>query len=141
MNVGEIMSREVEYIAPEASAQEAAELMGEIDVGSLPVGTADRLHGVVTDRDILYRVVSKGLDPATTKLRDIASRPVVMCRPTDSLHTVMDTMAANHVRRMPVQHPESGEVVGWITLADISRALLVGSSSLQQALRGMTEVD
>ena len=141
MNVGEIMSREVEYIAPEASAQEAAELMGEIDVGSLPIGTAERLHGIITDRDILYRVVSKGLDPATTRLREIASRPVVTCRATDSLHTVMDAMAANQVRRMPVQRPESDEVVGWITLADISRALLVGSSGLQQALREMTEVD
>ena len=47
----------------DASAQDAAELMGEIDVGALPVGSAERLLGVVTDRDILYRVVAKGLDP------------------------------------------------------------------------------
>lgn len=140
MIVSEIMSREVEFIPPEASAQDAAELMGEIDVGALPVGTADRLHGVVTDRDILYRVVSKGLDPVSTRLRDIASRPVVTCRPDDSLHTAMDAMAANHVRRMPVQNADTNLIVGWITLADISRALLVGSTGLQQALREMTEV-
>ena len=140
MIVSEIMSREVEFIPPEASAQDAAELMGEIDVGALPVGTADRLHGVVTDRDILYRVVSKGLDPVSTRLRDIASRPVVTCRPDDSLHTAMDAMAANHVRRMPVQNADTSLIVGWITLADISRALLVGSTGLQQALREITEV-
>ena len=140
MIVSEIMSREVEFIAPEASAQEAAELMGEIDVGALPVGTADRLQGVVTDRDILYRVVSKGLDPVSTRLRDIASRPVITCRPDDTLHSAMDAMASNHVRRMPVQNADSGLVVGWITLADISRAILVGSTGLQNALREMTEV-
>ena len=139
MNVGEIMSREVEYIGQEASAQDAAELMGEIDVGALPIGTADRLHGIVTDRDILYRVVAKGLDPASTRLRDIASRPVITCRPSDTLHSAMDAMAANHVRRMPVQDPETTLIVGWITLADISRTLLVGSTGLQQALREMTE--
>ena len=140
MIVSEIMSREVEFIPPEASAQDAAELMGEIDVGALPVGTADRLHGVITDRDILYRVVSKGLDPVGTRLRDIASRPVITCRPDDTLHTAMDAMAANHVRRMPVHNADTGLIVGWITLADISRALLVGSTGLQQALREMTEV-
>ena len=48
-------------------------------------------------------------------------------------------MAANHVRRLPVQDPASDSVVGWITLADISRTLLVGHSSLQQALRELSE--
>ncbi len=140
MNVGDVMSREVEFIGQEASAQDAAELMGEIDVGALPVGTADRLHGIVTDRDLLYRVVAKGLDPASTRLRDVASRPVITCRPSDTLHSAMDAMAANHVRRMPVQDPETSMIVGWVTLADISRTLLIGSGDLQQALRAMTEV-
>ena len=139
MIVSEVMSREVEYIDQEASAQDAAELMGEIDVGALPVGSAERLHGIVTDRDILYRVVAKGLDPVSTRLRDIASRPVITCRPSDSLHAAMDAMAANHLRRLPVQDPETSRIVGWITLADISRTLLVGSTGLQQALREMTE--
>lgn len=139
MIVSEVMSREVEFIGPEASAQDAAELMGEIDVGALPVGTADRLQGIVTDRDILYRVVAKGLNPVTTRLRDIVSRPVITCRPSDTLHAAMDAMAANHLRRMPVQNPETSLIVGWITLADISRTLLVGSTGLQVALREMTE--
>ncbi|MGI4794001.1 MAG: CBS domain-containing protein [Janthinobacterium lividum] len=133
------MSREVEFIGQKASAQDAAELMGEIDVGALPVGTADRLHGIVTDRDLLYRVVAKGLDPVSTRLRDIASRPVITCRPSDTLHSAMDAMAANHIRRMPVQNPETSMIVGWVTLADISRTLLIGSGELQQALRAMTE--
>ena len=51
----------------------------------------------------------------------------------------MDAMAANHLRRMPVQNPENSLIVGWITLADISRMLLVGSTGLQLALREMTE--
>ncbi|MDT7951775.1 MAG: CBS domain-containing protein [Acetobacteraceae bacterium] len=139
MNVGDVMSREVEFIEPEASAQEAAELMGEIDVGALPVGGAERLLGIVTDRDILYRVVASGRDPVSTRVRDIASRPVISCRPTDTLNAAMDAMAANHIRRMPVQDAETSAVVGWITLADISRTLLVGSSGLQQALRELTE--
>lgn len=140
MIVSDVMSREVEFVEPEASAQDAAELMGELDVGALPIGSADRLHGIVTDRDILYRVVAKGLDPAATRIREIASRPVISCRPSDTLHSAMDAMAANHIRRLPVQDPDTARIVGWITLADISRTLLVGSSGLQQALRALTEV-
>ncbi len=139
MTVGEVMSRVVEFVPPEGSAQDAAELMGEIDVGALPVGSADRMVGIVTDRDVLYRVVAKGLDPASTRVRDFASRPVITCRPGDTLQSAMDAMAVNHVRRLPVQDGESGHVVGWITLADISRTLLVSNSVLQQALRSLTE--
>ncbi len=139
MTVAELMSRDVEFIDLEATAQDAAELMGEIDVGALPVGTAERLQGIVTDRDILYRVVAKGLDPVHTHLRDILSRPVITCRPGDALNAAMDMMASNHIRRLPVQDPESGAVVGWVTLADISRRLLVGHAGLQDALRELTE--
>lgn len=139
MIVGDVMSRDVEFIAPEASAQEAAELMGEIDVGAVPVGTAERLVGIVTDRDLLYRIVAKGVDPVQTRVRDVLSRPVITCRASDTLNAAMDLMAANHVRRLPVQDAASGAVVGWITLADISRTLLVDNTSVQQALRELTE--
>ena len=138
MIVREIMSRDVEFIGAAASAKDAAELMGEIEVGALPVGTASHLEGVVTDRDILYRVVAQGLDPLRTALRAILSHPVIACRDDDTLQAAMDMMAANHIRRMPVMDPAGG-VIGWITLADISRRLLVEDAVLQDALRRLTE--
>ncbi len=138
MNVADLMSTTVEFIGGNAPVKDAAELMGELDVGALPVGTAAALEGIVTDRDILFRVVAAGRDPNATLVRDIATSAVIGCQPTDELQIVMDLMAANHVRRLPVQAP-SGAVLGWITLADISRKLLVDSRSLQGALSDMTE--
>lgn len=138
MRVNDVMSRDVEFITPDASVQDAAELMGEIEVGALPVGSAARLDGVITDRDILYRVVARGLDPVATRVRDVLSRPVITCRPNDTLQAAMDLMAANHVRRLPVQD-DAGAITGWITLADISRRLLVEDVPLQQALKHLTE--
>jgi len=138
VNVADVMSQGVEYVEPSASVQEAAELMGEIDVGALPVGDAAHLDGVVTDRDILYRVVARGLDPAATTVRSVASRPVVVCRDDDTLQAAMDLMAANHVRRLPVAD-RAGRVVGWITLADVARRLLVENVAMQAALRALTE--
>ena len=132
------MSRHVEFIPGEASVTEAAELMGELDVGALPVGRAEELDGIVTDRDILYRIVAKGLNGTEVQVRDVATRPVIGCGADDSLQTAMDLMAAHSIRRLAVRDGE-GRVVGWVTLADLARHLLVGSGPLQSALRDLTE--
>ena len=138
MKVAELMNTGVEFIGGNAPVKDAAELMGELDVGALPVGSPASLEGILTDRDILFRVVAGGLDPSTALVRDVASRPVISCRETDGLETAMDLMAANHVRRLAVQD-DRGAVTGWITLADISRKLLVESRGLQDALSELTE--
>jgi CBS domain-containing protein len=136
--VADVMSTYVEFIDTDATVKEAAELMGELEVGALPAGGPDRLEGVVTDRDILYRVVAAGLDPTAVRVRDVLSRPVVSCTRDDSLQAAMDLMAAHHIRRMPVLDAQ-GRAVGWVTLADVARVLLVGSEALQESLRGLTE--
>lgn len=138
MKVSDIMTRTVEFIEPDVTVKEAAELMGELDVGALPAGSEARVDGVLTDRDILYRVVARGLDPSRVRVRDVLSRPVISCAEDDAVTAAMDLMAANHIRRMPVHDP-AGRVIGWITLADLARKLLVDSESLQTSLRTMTE--
>jgi CBS domain-containing protein len=136
--VSEVMSGDVEFLPSAATVQDAAELMGEIDVGALPIGVAERLDGIVTDRDILYRVVARGLDPSTTAIRDIISRPVITCSETDTVQTAMDLMAANHIRRLPVRST-AGSITGWVTLTDLSRYLLVNDAALQSALMALSE--
>ncbi len=136
--VADVMSRDVEFIPGDAPVQEAALLMGELDVGALPVGTPDALDGVITDRDILYRVVAQGLDPRETRVSAVLSRPVVSCAESDPVRTALDLMAAHHVRRLPVRDA-GGRVTGWITLADLSRALLLGGDALQTSLKRLTE--
>jgi CBS domain-containing protein len=140
MKVADVMSRTVEFVGLDATAQEAAELMGELDVGALPAGTERAVEGVVTDRDILYRVVARGRDPREVRVREILSRPVIACAEDDSLKAAMDMMAANHIRRMPVRDA-SGAVSGWITIADLARRLLVESEAMQGELRRMTETE
>jgi CBS domain-containing protein len=133
MKVGDLMTRHVEFIPPDATAREAAELMGELDVGALPVGTPEEVLGVVTDRDILYRIVAEGLAPDFA-IRNVASRPVIGCGAEDSLQVAMDLMATHHIRRLAVRDLE-GRVEGWITLSDLARHLLVEHGPVQAALR------
>ncbi len=110
MKVGDVMARDVEFIDGAASLQEAAEMMGELDVGALPVGSSDQLEGVVTDRDILYRYVAKGLAANSVLVRDVMTSPVVSCDQDDTLRAAMDAMAANHSdsARRCVQQRRSG---------------------------------
>jgi CBS domain-containing protein len=134
LRVADVMARDVEFIEPQASSQAAAILMGEIEVGALPVGSADHCIGIVTDRDLLYRVVARGRDPTSVSVQEVASRPVLSCKPDDTLRTALDVMAANYVRRLPVLNGNNA-VVGWLTLADIARHLLVNDDALQTSLQ------
>jgi CBS domain-containing protein len=138
MKVSEVMSRDVEFIREDAPVSEAAVMMGELEVGAVPVGSADRLVGVLTDRDILYRVVAKGLDCAVVRVREVMTSPVIGCGGDDAVQAVMDMMASHHFRRMPVREAD-GRVIGWVTLSDLSRRLLLDSGTLQTALREITE--
>ncbi len=134
LRVADVMAHDVEFIEPQASVQEAAVLMGEIEVGALPVGSADHCIGIVTDRDLLYRVVARGRDPTSVTVQDVASRPVLSCKPDDTLRSALDVMGANYVRRLPVLDGND-RVVGWLTLADVARHLLVNDDELQVSLQ------
>ena len=139
MLIAEIMTRTLEFIAPDCPIQDAAELMGELDVGALPVGSTDDLQGILTDRDLLLRVLAEGRDATRCKVREVMSTTVFTCRESDSLATAMDMMGSYHVRRLPVLNDE-GIVTGWVTLSDISRRLLLETGTVRAALDELISV-
>jgi CBS domain-containing protein len=132
------MAKHVEFIDAAATVQDAAALMGELDVGALPIGTPEDLKGIVTDRDILYRVVAEGRDPRRMPVLQVATRQIFTCRPEDALNAAMNVMAAQNLRRLPVVD-DAQRVVGWLTLSDVSRHLLVESEVVQNALQELSE--
>ncbi len=137
MRVADLMTRHVEFIEPNASTQDAASLMGELDVSALPLGSPEDLRGIITDRDLLYRVVAEGKDPKRTRVLEVATKLVFTCRADDPLTVAMDLMASHNIRRLPVTEDE--RVVGWLTLSDLSRRLLIESKVVQNGLRELTE--
>ena len=137
LRIADVMTRFVEFLPADATVQDAAVMMGELDVGALPIGAEAALEGVLTDRDILYRVVAAGLHPAATLVQQVMTRPVVGCSEQDGVQAALDLMASNNIRRLPV-YAAAGGVAGWITLADLSRRLLVDSRMLQDGLRNLT---
>lgn len=127
------MSRDVEFATPDDTVQQAAALMGEIDVGALPIGSAIRPLGIVTARDLLLRVCAAGRDPATTAVAEVMTREIHHCRADDGVETALDLMASRHVRRLLVRDDHDA-IVGWVTLSDISRRLLIDSGTVRTAL-------
>ena len=121
MLISEIMTREVESIRPDDTLQEAAMRMKEFGVGPLPVCENQSVVGMVTDRDITVRAVAEGLDPATTKVRDVMSDEIVCCFDDQEVEVAARLMQAKQIRRIMVMDRDK-KLVGIITLADLAAA-------------------
>jgi CBS domain-containing protein/lysophospholipase L1-like esterase len=117
--VSEIMSRPVQSVEPQETLRRAAEILRELDVGSLPVCQEHRLLGIVTDRDITVRGVACGLSPDNACVSDVMSPKVVSCRPDDDVQQAMGTMSREQLRRLPVVDRDE-RVVGILALADVA---------------------
>ncbi|HEX5005946.1 MAG TPA: CBS domain-containing protein [Hyphomonadaceae bacterium] len=118
MKISQCMTRRVHTVGPDATIADAARLMGEHDVGALPVANPDRLIGMITDRDIAIRAVGEGLDPET-KVRSVMSDDVMYCFDTEDIEDVLANMGDIQVRRLPVVDQDK-RLVGIVSLSDLA---------------------
>ena len=114
----EVMTTEVKACEPTATVVDAAKVMAQEDIGPVPIVEDGRLVGIVTDRDIVMKVVARGGDPKTTTVGDIASRDLVTNSAGDDLGDALDLMAEHQVRRLPVV--EGDRLVGIVAQADVA---------------------
>jgi CBS domain-containing protein len=115
--VSEAMTPGVQSVTLTQSLADAAEIMKQNDVGSLPVVDDDRrLVGILTDRDIVLRAVAERVDPQSIKVGEVASRDTVTVEPEQDLDEALLLMAQHQVRRLPVV--EQARLVGILAQAD-----------------------
>lgn len=112
------MTADAHTIEPDATVQMAAQLMAELDAGTLPVAVERALQGILTDRDIIIRVVAAGLIPAETKVREIMSTDVFTCGEDAAAEDIAEEMQRRQIRRVPVVG-DDGQIVGIVTMKDI----------------------
>jgi CBS domain-containing protein len=118
----EIMTGQAECIGENESVTIAAEKMARLDVGSLPIcGEDDRLKGMLTDRDIVVKVLAQGKDPAQTKAAELAQGKPVTIGADDSAEEALHTMTEHKVRRLPVI--DGHELIGVVSQGDLATAL------------------
>lgn len=118
----DIMTGGAQCVQAHESALDAARKLTESQVGALPVcGENNRLIGVITDRDIVVRVLGKGLAPAEVETGTLAQGEAITIGADDDVDEVFETMTQHKVRRLPVI--DGTALVGMVALADAARAL------------------
>jgi CBS domain-containing protein len=134
MQVGSLIRRTVESVAPATSCLDAARRMRDMGVGSLVVAEKRRPLGVLTDRDLVVRVLARGLDAEHVTVGEVMSeRPVFVSQSRD-VATVLELMRDEGVRRVPVVDDQH-ELVGVVALDDLVLAVSGQLSAIAEAIR------
>jgi CBS domain-containing protein len=115
----EIMTSTVDVISGETNAAVAALKMKYLDVGAIPVCDGERLCGMVTDRDLVVRIVAKGLDPKQVHVSEATSSEVFFCYEDEDLEKASQVMAQKQIRRLPILS-RAEKLVGIVSLGDVA---------------------
>ncbi len=105
-----------------ATVRDAAKAMAEHRVGSVLVVKGNEIKGIFTERDILNKIVAKGLDPDEVKIEEVMTRDLLVCSPDDTIEEVSRMITSAKKRHIPVI--EKGKLVGLITGGDIMATVL-----------------
>jgi CBS domain-containing protein len=119
LKISDFMTRNVQVVRPDESLQRAAQVMDELNVGSLPVCDASGLVGIITDRDITVRATAAGLSPDATTVSDVMTGHARWCSTEQTVQEAMQQMADVQIRRLPVLDAER-HVVGIVSLGDLA---------------------
>jgi len=118
--ISDVMTPNPQVLPESTTGREAAEAMRANDIGDV-IMTDDngKVAGILTDRDLVVRVIAEGRDPRATRIGDIASRNLASVAPDDAVGRAVQIMREKAVRRLPVV--EKGKVVGIVSLGDLAR--------------------
>ena len=131
----DVMSRDVQVISPDDPIQEAAQQMRAGNFGMMPVGENDRMVGAISDRDIAIRVVADGMDPSSTRVRDVMSEGIVWAYEDDSVDLAAKLMSEHQIRRLPILNANK-RLVGIVALGDFA----VESADIDVAAEALSEI-
>ena len=137
LKVRDTMTGSPRSIDASSSVVEAAQLMREGHIGSLPIIADEQLVGMITDRDIAMRVVAEAADHTNTSVGDVSSRDLVTVEPDEDLDEALQLMARHQVRRLPVV--ENGRLVGIVAQADIALSENEKTAKLVEAISAPSE--
>ena len=116
----DIMTKGADVVTGDTTVLEVAKRLASGNYGSMPICDGDKIQGMITDRDIVVKVLAEGKDPATTKVIDLVQGEVVTIGADDSIEEAARTMAEHQVRRLPVI--DGTKLVGMLAQADLALA-------------------
>ena len=118
----DVMSQDVQCVGENETVLDAARRLADLNVGAVPIcGEDNRLKGMLTDRDIVVKVLAAGKDPATTRAGELGTGKPVTIGADDSIEEALHTMSEHQVRRLPVI--DGHDLVGIVSQADLAKNL------------------
>jgi CBS domain-containing protein len=135
MQIRDIMTKDVTALASSATIAQVAQTMRHLNIGSLPLVDDGRLVGVITDRDIVMRVVADGLDPHLEQADLHMTHDPLTVTPDTLIDQAAALMAREQIRRLPVV--EGGRLVGYLALGDL--AILNRDATVGETLEQISE--
>jgi len=119
LEIKDVMVTDLVTVALDVGVQVATRIMNDFEIGCLLVVSGRRLVGIVTERDILRRVVVKRRDPAKTKISEVMSQKLITVTPETPLEKAIQVMFKHKIKKLPVV--EKGKLVGLVTFTDLVR--------------------
>lgn len=123
LRIRDVMVKNVITVDADYSVMHAASIMNRGGIGCLIVVQNEAVEGIVTERDLLKKIVAEGMDPEKTYVKEVMSRPVIVVGPDFMLEDAVRLMVKNKIKKLPVIERIQGEekLVGLVTLTDIAR--------------------
>ncbi|MEM3736826.1 MAG: CBS domain-containing protein [Candidatus Bathyarchaeia archaeon] len=136
VKVKAIMTKELVTVKPEATVAEASKVFAKNKVGSILVCEKDEPCGIITERDLVYNVLARELDPKKVLVKDIMSKPLVAIDENSEISEAAELMNAKNIRRIAIVD-KKGKLAGIVTTSDIRR--FVGEGSRFDLLKALHE--
>ena len=139
LTVNDVMTERVITTDVNESVKNAARAMAKFGISSLVVFSEEGLKGILTERDIITRVVCTGLDPAVVPVCDVMSEPVIVVGPDTPLEDAVELMLVHQIKKLPILEQREGNfnVLGIVSLVDVARL----HPDLVGAMKSMVEVE
>jgi len=132
LTIKDVMVTDLVTVTADLNVKEAVKVMNDFEIGCLIVVEDGKAVGILTERDILKRVVEKGKDPEKTLVKDVMSKPLIVVNPEMGLEEAIETMFKNKIKKLPVV--KDGKLVGLVTFPDIARIQPVMIKTIKQLM-------
>ncbi|NMA69490.1 MAG: CBS domain-containing protein [Desulfitobacterium sp.] len=136
MRVRDIMTQDLKIAQLNSNLVQVAKMMEEEDVGAIPVVEAQKLKGIVTDRDIIIRAIAQEKDPQKVQAGEIMTDSPITITPDGDAHEAARIMSEKQIRRIPVV--EQGNLVGMLSLGDLA-VVNIHVDEAGEALSGISQ--
>jgi CBS domain-containing protein len=136
MKAKEIMVTNIATIEPDKNIVDAAKIMKGRRIGSLVVVKGSKPIGIITERDIVRKLIAEGKDAKNVKVKDLMSYPLITASPDDDVEVLAKRMSKNEIRRLPVVDND-GRLVGMITATDIAKSVVKDISDYDLVMRAI----